>query len=159
MKSEVMHYIHFLLHRELKYPVKANKTFWLPDSIIETAGFKKLVGDNQSPLHKTVVEIIERYFLKHKSASRVSFRLKDIRERIAEEKQISLNRIGETEVVIILREELGLEQPQKNTRPRKEEKILGADIDKNPGKWWDANREDFDCELGENDVFTRVGTF
>ena len=159
MRQEVMHYIHFLLHRELKYPAKANKTFWLPDSIIETAGFKKLVGDNQTPLHTTVVRIIERYFLNNKSVQKVNFRLKDIRERVAEEQQISLSRIGETEVAILLREELGLIQPEKNTRPRKTERILGADIDKTPGKWWEANRENFDCELGENDVFTRVGTF
>lgn len=159
MKSEVMHYIHFLLHRELKYPIKANKTFWLPDSIIKTAGFAKLVKDNESPLQKTVVEIIEQYFLRNKLVSNVSFRLKDIRERVADEQKVHLNKVGELEIILILRENLGLEQPEKNSRPKKGENILGSDIDKTSGKWWTANRVGFDCEVGENDVFTRVETY
>ena len=159
MRKEVQHYIHFLLHRELKYPAKANKTFWLPDSIIKTAGFKKLVKDNESPLHTTVVGIIERYFLDHPLVSNVSFRLKDMRELVAEEQRVRLKDIGELEVVLVLRENLELRQPEKNSRPRKGDRILGAEIDKKSGKWWTASRIGFDCELGENDVFTRVGTY
>lgn len=156
MKEEVNHYIHFLLNREMKYKEKAGKTFWLPDTVCETNGFKKLVEDNTSSIEAACKEVIEQYFLKNKSITQVQFRLIDIKEAVATLLRTPTSKIKDIDIVVALRESFRLEQPSKNTRPKKHDHVLAMDIDKNPGKWWIAYRDDFDCEVSENDIFDKV---
>jgi len=158
MKAEYNHYIYFLLNREMKYPEKQDVTFWLPNTVCLTNGFKKLVKDNTDSVESGLQNIIEQYFLVNKSNMEVSFRLKDIKSMLATELSISESKIKDLDIVLALRESFKIEQPSKNSRPKKGEAVLGMNIDKPAGKWWVANRADFDCEVDGDDIFNRPGS-
>jgi len=158
MRAEYNHYIYFLLNREMKYPEKADVTFWLPNSVCLTNGFKKLVKDNTDSVESGIQTIIEEYFLTHATTKEVYFRLKDIKTLLAQELSITESRIKDLDIVVALRESFEIEQPSKNTRPKKSAAILKYDVNNDPGKWWVADRAVFDCEIGGDDIFTRPGT-
>lgn len=157
MLEEVNHYLHFLLNREMKYPEKVDETFWLPASIIQTNGFKKLVGDNRSALEETIVDIIEQWFIKNKGENKLYFRLKDLQDKLQLEftgrEKFELNN---TKITVVLRDILKLVQPQSNGRISKTEKTLTFEknSDKPVGKWWVAHRAHFDTEP---DIFGKIG--
>lgn len=154
MKSEVNHYLYFLLNRELKYKEKQGVTFWLPDNVIDTNGFAKVVVDNKSDVEKEIIEVITQAFIKSEEAQTLHFRIKDILFEIAVGLGVKEKDIDNIKIVQALRDGLKIEQPQKNIRPKKNELSLAMDIIKPVGKYWVAKREDFDCTF---DVFEDVG--
>lgn len=150
MRNEINHYIYFLLNRVMKYKVKSDKTFWLPQkAITSTYGFKKLVGDTQNEFERASIEVIERWFITHPTHSELYFRLKDLRTEIAKELEKRSSDIPQQQLAIMLREGLGITQPQKNTRTNKDTPTL-ITMTEGTALWWIAKREDFDCEV---DIF------
>lgn len=152
IKEEVNHYLYFLITREMKYARAQDETFWLPQSVIQTNGFKKLVADNKSDLENRVTEIIEQWFIKHPKENELLFRLKDIKCDCENAGNIKSSKYVDLDYVIILREALKIEQPKKNSRPKSNQSILTSNIDKIVGKWWVAKREffDTDCDIFDN---------
>lgn len=150
MKKEVNHYIYFLLNREMKYPESVDETFWLPQSIIETNGFKKLVEDNKSNVEKAVVDVIEDWFLVQRNVEKteVAFRLSDIKSNVAAKLKISESKIKDLELVVVLRDSLHMDQPKTSTRVKKNIGLLSdVEMDRVPGRWWLAERCNFDCSI------------
>lgn len=149
MLAQIPAYLYFLLNeRQMKYPEKADKTFWLPyEAISNSNAFKKMVKDTTPDFEVAGKEIIENWFIDHKKAKEVQFRLKDIKALIERELDIRSNIISNTEVVVFVRDKLGLAQPERTSRPKKDEYVITSEIDKIPGKWWRCYREDFDTDL------------
>ena len=148
MMAEIPHYLHYLLHeREMKYPVKSDKTFWLPYSAIANSNaFKKMVKDTKSEVEVTCREIIEDWFLQNKH-DQVYFTMKTIRTAVQQELELPrLKDVNMTETTKILRDVFGLEQPDANTRLKKGMHTLRA-IEADTGKYWCAPREKFSVEL------------
>jgi hypothetical protein len=112
MISEIDYYIHFLLHREMKYPEKVDGTFWLPQSTLKTYGMKTFVHDNATTDEQQVLDWLSNYFLSHKNKDHVTFTLTDLQNKInwEENHRPSAKRIG-----VILRNSLGIE-PVTNVR-------------------------------------------
>lgn len=154
VKAEIDHYVYFLLNREMKYPQKQDKTFWLPSSILNTNGFKKMVGDNTTQVEKAVVEVLEQWFIKNDKAQSVNFRLMDIKDAVAFELGLKADRIPDLDVVITLRDFLGITQPDKNSRPRKGDHVLSGMSEKAVGKWWtcDRNNSNLDTNVDIFDI-------
>lgn len=150
LESEVQSYLYFLLNREMKYPTKADLTFWLPEATItSTNGFKKLVGDTQDDVVDYATDILTSYFIDNPDCTQVHFKLRDIYNQILEA-GLSRNEMKtEKETAIMLRDVLKIPQPQNNSRLKKGAHILGfggAGV----AKWWSAWREDFDTTV---DIF------
>ena len=151
MLAEIPHYLHYLLHeRQMKYPTKSDKTFWLPYSAIANSNaFKKMVKDTKSDLEVTCREIIEDWFLANK-ADQVYFTMKTIRSAIQLELELpKLRDVGMNETTKVLRDIFGLEQPEDNARLKKGMHTLRA-VEADTGKYWCATRTQFKVEL---DIF------
>ena len=79
--------------------------------------------------------------------------MKELQTQVAHELNVKFDKIPRHDFTVLLRDIWGLEAPAKTTRPKKNDKLLGMDIDRNPGRWWKAPRAMFEVEL---DVFTDV---
>ena len=152
MKEEVNHYIHFLLNREMKYKTPQDATFYLPQSITDTNGFKKLIGDNRSPIEVEIIDIFEQYFINNKEVNEVEYRFKDLKYMLIHNlDKKDVYKLENLDITIVIRDILGMVPPNKNSRPKKGASVItGSEFDKLPGKWWTASRENFDTEI---DVF------
>ena len=155
--KEIPHYLHYLLHeREMKHKESADVTFWLPyESITKSNAFKKMVKDSESELDQSAREIIENWFMSHPKEQDVYFRLKDLKQIVANEMQVRFDSISSKELTVFLRDKNKIEAPDRTTRPTKKMKILTADIDKVPGKWWRAERKNFQVDVKDL-IFTDV---
>ena len=148
MVAEIPYYLHYLLHeREMKYPQKSDKTFWLPYSAIANSNaFKKMVKDTKSDLEVACREILENWFIEH-DANEVMFTLKTMRMLIQKELELAkLREVGMQETVKVLRDVFGLEQPEENTRlkPRDPKLCMSEGV---TGKFWIASRAQFTTNL------------
>jgi hypothetical protein len=154
--SEIPAYLNYLLNeRTMKYPTKMDITFWLPyEAISSSNAFKKMAEDSKDEYQTVTEGIIEKFFLSNPRVPEVQFTLKDIRQMAADEMSIRYDLTDQTLFIILLRDKLKCIQPDKNTRPKKTDRILGVEIDKKPGKWWTAYRENFNTEMA---IFDTVG--
>ena len=151
IEAEVDHYIYFLQHREMKYKKNEDKTFYLPDSVLNTRGFKKLVGDNVSNNHVDLADFFQDYFGRDKKRDHVCFNLKDLINKVPwAGKEPSRN-----EVKQILRDGLGITQPSKPRRLKKGEYYIdnGSDSCLIPGQFWRVERYEVYEEPDPDDVF------
>ena len=154
MIKEIPHYLHFLLNREMKYKEKSDKTFWLPYEAISTSNaFNKMVQDSKADYQVVAEEILQNWFVSHPLDNDVVFTMKELQTQVAHELNVKFDKIPRHDFTVLLRDIWGLETPAKTTRPKKNDKLLGMDIDRNPGRWWKAPRAMFEVEL---DVFTDV---
>jgi hypothetical protein len=148
MRGEIDHYVHFLMTRKMKYPEKIDSTFWLPNSITRTAGFKTFVEDNTSSLEQQIEDWFYDYFLERKHFDHLTFTAKDIQKKInwEEGKTPSTKKIG-----IVLRDVLGLTPP---TNPRKltsdENYIIIDGEHPASGRFWTIYKDQID---GETNIF------
>jgi len=151
IEAEIDHYIHFLLTREMKYKKNEDKTFYLPDSILNTRGFKKLVGDNVSNNHVDLADFFQDYFGRDKKRDHVCFNLKDLINMVPwSGKEPSRN-----EVKQILRDGFGIIQPTKPRRLKKGEYYIdsGSDSCLIPGQFWRVERYEVYEEPDTDDIF------
>jgi hypothetical protein len=156
MLTEIPHYLHFLLHeREMKYPKKADKTFWLPyNAITSSNAFKKMVNDTKSDIEVACREIIENWFIRHEDQKRVFFTLKTMRTLIQHELELPrLKEVPMNETIKCLRDVLGLEQPEENTSLKKQDPVI-SQSEGRVGKFWCAHRSKFTVNLN---IFDHVG--
>ena len=91
----------------------------------------------------------------HPKEQDVYFRLKDLKQLVANEMQVRFDSISSKELTVFLRDKNKIEAPDRTTRPTKKMKILTADIDKVPGKWWRAERKNFQVDVKDL-IFTDV---
>lgn len=143
--AEIPHYLHYLLNeREMKHKEPADVTFWLPyESISNTNAFQKMVLDSQEDWETVATEILENWFYAHPKDLEVTFTIKQLLEKVADGLGLRVKELSARQFSIWLRDKHGLEQPEKTTRPGKQDKLLGAMIDRKPGKWWKAQRLQF----------------
>ena len=148
MKTEVQHYLHFLLNREMKYPEAVDGTFWLPQSVLLTRGNSKLVGDNVSDEHRVLQEWFESYFLDDKKRDHVYFTINDLIDRVDwDGAKPSSKRVSQ-----VLRDGLKLKQPSLVTRMKNGDNYITKTSDSalKPGRFWRADRDKFNLEI---DIF------
>jgi len=154
--SEIPAYLHYLMHeRTMKYATKSDVTFYLPyEAISSSNAFKKMAQDSKDEYETVTEGIIERFFLSHPNATEVQFTLKEIREKAAVDMNIRYDATDQTKFIILLRDKLKCTQPDKNSRPKKTDNTICAEIDRSAGKWWKAYRENFNTEMA---IFDKVG--
>lgn len=148
MREEVNHYVHFLMTREMKWPQKVDSTFWLPQSVVKSAGFNKLVSDNASTIEQQIEEWFYDYFLTHAEFDHVTFTAKDLKSKINwEDSYIP----GSKKIGIILRDVIGLTAP---TTPRSltsdENYIIVDGHHASSGRYWTVYKSQVN---GEVDLF------
>jgi len=151
IETEIDHYIHFLLTREMKYKKNEDKTFYLPDTILKTRGFTKLVGDNVSSNHVDLADFFQDYFGRDKKRDHVCFILKDLISMVPwSGKEPSKN-----EVKQLLRDGLGIVQPTKPRRLKKGEYYIdnGSESCLIPNAFWRVERYEVYEEPEADDVF------
>jgi hypothetical protein len=147
LEAEVPHYLYFLLHREMKYPQRADVTFWLPESVItNTNGFKKLVSDTQEGVVDIATDLLTSYFISNPEATKVHFKLRDLYNQILEAGLSNKEMKTEKETAIMLRDIMQIGQPQNNSRLKKDAPVLGL-RGNGVAKWWTAKREDFNTKV------------
>lgn len=145
MVRELPHYIHFLLNREMKCDASQG-VFWLPQSVIKTNGFKKLVGDNIVSEQETLQDYFENLFYRTKH-DEVFFTTKDLITTVQwETKPPSSQYIAK-----ILRDKMGFVQPTNPSRLG-DGKYITVDAPKT-GRFWCARQEDFVINA---DIFSDV---
>lgn len=151
METEVNHYVYFLLTREMKYKQSNDKTFYLPDSILKTRGFSKLVGDNVSNNHVDLAEFFQEYFARDKKRDHVCFNLKDLVNKV----EWSHKEPSKNEVKQILRDGLAITQPTKPRRLKKGEYYIdsGSDSCLIPGQFWRVEKYEVYEEPDSDDIF------
>lgn len=154
MKGELGHYIHFLWNREMKYETQQGITFWLPDSVIDTVGFRKVVIDNKSDVETSVTNVITEYFLNFKERDQVYFTHKQIKSLVAQDMEVKLEKVENIKITQVLRDGLKIQQPTKTIRVPKAAGVLSGGLgDPKPGKYWIAERKNFDCEVDPFEKF------
>jgi hypothetical protein len=148
LAKEVGHFIYFLQYeRELKYPEKADATFWLPKSITYTNSFKDVCVDSEDQLPTAIRHIFEDWFLneKNRNSMQVHFLISDIIVELQRKIQsneitgINLNKITTNDIGKVLRNELACTPPTKTTRPKVDEAVFSGKSA--PGRWYIAHRD------------------
>jgi hypothetical protein len=151
MTSEINHYIHFLLNREMKYPQKIDGTFWLPQSTLKTNGMRTFVNDNASTDEQQILDWLSNYFMSHKNKDHVTFTLKDLQHLIKWEDnhEPSTKRIG-----VILRNSLSIDPVTKVRRLQNGENyiIKDPDGDYSAARYWKIMRSQVDLH---EDIFSQ----
>ena len=149
MISEIDHYIHFLLHREMKYPEKVDGTFWLPQSTLKTYGMTTFVDDNASTDQQQIEDWLINYFTSHKKKDHVTFTLGDLQNKInwQENNRPSTKRIG-----VILRDALGVAACTKPRRLQNGENYIIKDPDGYypVGRYWTVQKSQVNLNV---DIF------
>jgi len=146
MAAELPHYLDFLLNREMLCP-ESKGVFWLPQSVIKTNGFKKLVGDNTVTEQETLQDYFENLFYRTKW-DEVLFTTKDLINMVTwESKGPSSQYIAK-----ILRDKMGFIQPTEPSRLN-DRQYITVDAPKT-GRFWVAKKEDFVINV---DIFSNVG--
>ena len=146
MEAELPHYIHFLMQREMQCP-ESKGVFWLPQSVIKTNGFKKLVGDNIVSEQETLQDYFENLFYRIKH-DEVWFNSKDLIATV--EWETKSPPTGQY-ITKVLRDKMGFVQPNGNSALAKRQ-YLTVDAPKS-GKFWCARRDQFVITA---DVFSDV---
>ncbi len=145
MAREIPYYIDFLLKREMKCDASQG-VFWLPQSVIRTNGFKKLVGDNTVSEQETLQDYFENLFYRTKW-DECFFTIKDLIATVQwESKPPSSQYIAK-----ILRDKMGFVQPTDPSRLG-DGQYITVDAPKT-GRFWHAKRDDFSIT---SDIFSDV---
>lgn len=143
MRSEINHFIHFLLNRQMKNPVRANQTFWHSDDLIKTNGFKKLVKDNVNETTAAIGEILESWFLEHPDYKTCMFTNGTMKSELATYLKMPESRIKTLEITQALRDFYKVPQPTETGRITKGNGALDPTESKKNGKFWCVNRSIF----------------
>lgn len=111
MEKEIGHYIYYLLHnRKMKYPKRADETFWLPQSVTQNGSFKLLCQDNEDVVVTALKDIFESYFLKNKELQTIAFRNKDVLAELnsvqADYAGLKINQLSEAQLRSTIRDVL-----------------------------------------------------
>ena len=146
MEAELPHYIDFLMQREMQCP-ESKGVFWLPQSVIRTNGFRKLVGDNIVGEQETLQDYFENLFYRIKH-DEVLFTAKDL---IATVQWDTKSPPSSQYIAKILRDKMGFVQPTDTTALAKRDYIT-VDAPKS-GRFWCARREAF---VIKSDIFSDV---
>jgi len=157
MRKEVGHYIYFLLNeRRMKYPVAADETFWLPQSVTQTGSFKLICEDNESVLHIALKEIFTTLFLENKEVNTIAFRGKDVLASLEEIKNdfagLKLNQLNEAELRSTIREVIGADNNGgKGSKLKIGEMDMGTKLiarsgGKDPVRYWRVSRSQFNLD-------------
>ncbi len=146
MAAELPHYIDFLMKREMLCP-ESRGVFWLPQSVIQTNGFKKLVGDNIVSEQETLQDYFENLFYRIKH-DEVLFTAKDLVTTVQWETKSPPT--GQY-IAKVLRDKMGFAQPTDTTALAKRQ-YFTVDAPKS-GRFWVARREDFCIN---SDIFSDV---
>jgi len=146
MAAELPHSLDFLLNREMHCP-ESKGVFWLPQSVIKTNGFKKLVGDNQVGEQETLQDYFENLFYRTKW-DEVLFTTKDLITMVTWEGKAPSSQY----VAKILRDKMGFIQPTEPSRLN-DRQYITVDAPKT-GRFWVANKADFVINV---DIFSNVG--
>ena len=146
MEAELPHYLDFLLTREMQCSVSRG-VFWLPQSVIQTNGFKKLVGDNVVSEHEQLQDYFENLFYRTKSDA-VAFTIKDLISTIQWDTKTAPT--GQS-IAKILRDKMGFDQPIKVSKLGDRQYIC---VDApTTGRFWSASRGQFAIT---SDIFSDV---
>lgn len=147
MEAELPHYIDYLLNREMQCGASQG-VFWLPQNVIRTNGFKKLVGDNTVSEQETLQEYFENLFYRIKP-DEVYFTTKDLVTIVQWESKTSPT---SQYVAKILRDKMGFDQPTGVSKLGSKQYIT---VDApTTGRFWCAKRDDF--KINSN-IFEDIG--
>jgi len=136
MAAELPHYIDFLIKREMKYP-ESRGVFWLPQSVIQTNGFSKLVGDNIVNEHEVLQDYFENLFYRTQHET-IWFTVKDLIATVQWEAKSPPT--GQY-IAKILRDKMGFDQPTKVSKLGSKQYIT---VDApTSGRFWTARRDQF----------------
>lgn len=136
MAAELPHYIDFLMKREMLCP-ESRGVFWLPQSVIQTNGFKKLVGDNIVSEQETLQDYFENLFYRTKH-DEVLFTAKDL---ITTVQWDTKSPPTPQYIAKVLRDKMGFVQPTGNSALAKRQ-YFTVDAPKY-GRFWSARRDQF----------------
>jgi hypothetical protein len=146
MARELPHYIHFLLNREMKCDTSRG-VFWLPQTVIKTNGFAKLVGDNIVSEQETLQDYFENLFWRT-DHEEVWFTSKDLVSTVQWETKTPPT--GQY-IAKLLRDKMGFVQPTKVSKLGNRQYIT-VDAPAT-GRLWRARRSDF---VIDTDLFSDV---
>ena len=132
MRQEIGYFIHYLLHeRRMKYPEKADKTFWLPQSVTQTNSFKVVCSDNEDVLQKAIKDILIDEMYSAKGHDHIVFRSKDIVHSLNQVASnyagLKMHQVQDNDITWIIRDVLKADNNGgKLSRVRKDEWDMGA---------------------------------
>jgi len=148
MKAELPYYVHFLLTRQLKYETPVG-VFWLPQSVIKTNGYTKIVQDNKVTEQTSVEDYLINWFYRNGNKSEVWFTCKDLIGLVdCDGKPPSSKWLS-----MMMRDKMHMSTvPDTNTRYKQEMTYITVDPPAT-GKYWCAQRDAF---VTQGDVFSDV---
>lgn len=145
MRAEIGHFIHYLLHaRRMKWPQKADKTFWLPQSVTQTNSFKEVCSDNENVLQKAIKDILVDEFYSAKGHFHIVFRSKDIVTSLNQVASnyagLKMHQVQDNDITFIIRDVLKADNNGgKASRVKKDEWDMGV-ANGNPERLWRLQR-------------------
>lgn len=147
MEAELPHYIDYLMKRELECS-ESRGVFWLPQSVIKTNGFAKLVGDNTVSEQEQLQDYFENLFYRNKW-NEVYFTTKDLVNLVPWESKTAPS----TQFVAkLLRDKMGFAQPTVVKALKKDDQYITVDAPKT-GRFWCADKLQFAIN---SDIFADV---